>query len=93
MSRTPDIVADAAYLVFSKPARGFTGHFLVDDSFLYAEGGLRDFSPYGPIRSRASARRRPRQDIVFRSVVSQIWAKITSPIGRGRLDARSTTAG
>jgi citronellol/citronellal dehydrogenase len=46
MSRTPDIVADAAYLVFSKPARDFTGHFLIDDSFLYAEGGVRDFSGY-----------------------------------------------
>ena len=49
MSRTPDIVADAAYLVLSKPARGFTGHFLIDDSFLYAEGGVRDFSPYSVV--------------------------------------------
>jgi citronellol/citronellal dehydrogenase len=46
MSRTPDIVADAAYLVFSKPARDFTGHFLIDDSFLYEDGGVRDFSRY-----------------------------------------------
>jgi citronellol/citronellal dehydrogenase len=46
MSRTPDIVADAAYLVFRKPARAFTGRFLIDDSFLYEEGGVRDFAPY-----------------------------------------------
>jgi citronellol/citronellal dehydrogenase len=46
MSRTPDIVADAAYLVFGKPAREFTGRFLIDDSFLYEEGGARDFSRY-----------------------------------------------
>jgi citronellol/citronellal dehydrogenase len=46
MSRTPDIVADAAYLVFGKPAREFTGRFLIDDSFLYEEGGVRDFSRY-----------------------------------------------
>ncbi len=45
MSRTPDIVADAAYLVLGKPAREFTGHFLIDDSFLYEEG-VRDFAGY-----------------------------------------------
>ena len=43
--RTPEIVADAAYAVFSKPARDFTGHFLIDDSFLYGEG-VRDFDRY-----------------------------------------------
>ena len=37
-SRTPEIVADAAYCVFRKPARAFTGHFLIDDTFLTAEG-------------------------------------------------------
>jgi citronellol/citronellal dehydrogenase len=45
MSRTPEIMADAAYAVFHKPAREFTGHFLIDDSFLYAEG-VRDFEHY-----------------------------------------------
>jgi citronellol/citronellal dehydrogenase len=43
--RKPDIVADAAYAVFAKPARGFTGHFLIDDSFL-ADNGVRDFEHY-----------------------------------------------
>src|SRR4029079_18205984 len=28
MSRTPEIMADAAYIVFQKPAKSFTGHFL-----------------------------------------------------------------
>lgn len=46
MSRKPDIVADAAYLVFVQPARGFTGNFLIDDTFLYETGGVRDFEPY-----------------------------------------------
>ena len=46
MSRTPEIVADAAYRVFLKPSRRFTGNFLIDDSFLYEEGGVRDFSVY-----------------------------------------------
>ncbi|HEY6876974.1 MAG TPA: NAD(P)-dependent oxidoreductase [Polyangiales bacterium] len=43
--RTPAIVADAAYAIFNKPAREFSGNFLLDDSFLYAEG-VRDFEPY-----------------------------------------------
>ncbi len=37
-SRRPDIVADAAYLIFQKPSRTFSGNFLIDDSFLAAEG-------------------------------------------------------
>jgi citronellol/citronellal dehydrogenase len=45
MSRTPAIMADAAYLVFQKPSRSFTGHFLIDDTFLAAEG-VTDFEQY-----------------------------------------------
>ena len=45
MSRTPEILADAAYAVFHKPAREFTGNFLIDDSFLASEG-VRDFERY-----------------------------------------------
>ena len=45
MSRKPDIMADAAYAIFNKRAADFTGHFLIDDSFLYAEG-IRDFEHY-----------------------------------------------
>ncbi len=44
-SRTPEILADAAHAVFLKPARAFTGRFLIDDSFL-AEEGVTDFSKY-----------------------------------------------
>lgn len=43
--RTPDILADAAYNVFAKPARNFTGHFLIDDTFL-SENGVTDFDHY-----------------------------------------------
>jgi citronellol/citronellal dehydrogenase len=46
MSRTPDIVADAAHLVFSQPAKSFTGNFLIDDSFLNEVGGVTDFEKY-----------------------------------------------
>jgi citronellol/citronellal dehydrogenase len=43
-SRSPDIVADAACRIFAKPA-SFSGHFLIDDTFLAAEG-ITDFEPY-----------------------------------------------
>ena len=43
--RTVEIMADAAHAVFEKPAKDFTGNFLIDDSFLYAEG-VRDFDQY-----------------------------------------------
>jgi citronellol/citronellal dehydrogenase len=44
-SRTPDILADAAYLIFTKPASSFTGQFLIDDTFLAGEG-VTDFDAY-----------------------------------------------
>jgi citronellol/citronellal dehydrogenase len=43
--RTVEIMADAAHAIFVKPAREFTGNFLIDDSFLYEEG-VRDFEQY-----------------------------------------------
>jgi len=44
-SRTPEILADAAHLIFTKPSREFTGNFLIDDTFL-AEHGESDFDKY-----------------------------------------------
>ena len=43
-SRTPEIMADAAYAIFNKP-RSFTGNFLLDDNFLSCEG-VTDFDQY-----------------------------------------------
>jgi len=43
--RTVDIMADAAYAIFNKPSREFTGQFVIDDTFLYGEG-VRDFAQY-----------------------------------------------
>jgi citronellol/citronellal dehydrogenase len=43
-SRRPDIMADAACRIFAKPA-SFSGRFLIDDSFLAAEG-VADFERY-----------------------------------------------
>jgi citronellol/citronellal dehydrogenase len=44
-SRNADILADAAYRVFLKPARSFSGNFLIDDTFLAGEG-ITDFERY-----------------------------------------------
>ncbi len=44
-SRKPEIMADAAYAILTKPSREFTGHFCVDDSVLEDEG-LTDLSNY-----------------------------------------------
>ena len=46
MSRTPEILADAAHLVFQQPATSFTGRFLIDDTFLHEIGGVSDFERY-----------------------------------------------
>jgi citronellol/citronellal dehydrogenase len=45
MSRTPEIIADAAHLIFQKPSKTFTGQFLIDDTFLTAEG-VSNFDKY-----------------------------------------------
>jgi citronellol/citronellal dehydrogenase len=44
-SRTPEIMGDAAYVIFAKPSREFTGQFCIDDKVLY-ESGVRDFEHY-----------------------------------------------
>ena len=45
MCRTVDIMADAAHVILTKPARAFTGHFCIDDTLLW-EAGVRDFDKY-----------------------------------------------
>jgi citronellol/citronellal dehydrogenase len=44
MSRTPDILAEAAWRIFQKP-KTFTGNFIIDDTFLASEG-ITDFDQY-----------------------------------------------
>ncbi|HRE21989.1 MAG TPA: NAD(P)-dependent oxidoreductase [Rhabdaerophilum sp.] len=44
-SRTPEILADAAAMIFTKDAKTFSGHFLIDDTFMAAEG-VTDFDGY-----------------------------------------------
>jgi citronellol/citronellal dehydrogenase len=44
-SRTPAIMADAAYEILTKPSRELTGQFLIDDDVL-EDAGVTDFSIY-----------------------------------------------
>ena len=44
-SRKPEIMADAALMVFGKSSREFSGNFLIDDSFLH-ENGVTDLDKY-----------------------------------------------
>ncbi len=44
-SRSPEIMADAAHAILTKPARDFTGQFLLDE-FVLRDRGVTDFSRY-----------------------------------------------
>jgi citronellol/citronellal dehydrogenase len=44
-SRKPEIMADAAYAILCRPARSFTGNFVLDDDVLAQEGVI-DFDRY-----------------------------------------------
>ena len=41
-SRSPEIMADAAYIIFNKPKDSFTGNYIIDDTLL-AEHGETNF--------------------------------------------------
>ena len=43
--RKPEIMADAAYAIFNRPARNCSGNFFIDDEVLTAEG-VTDFDQY-----------------------------------------------
>lgn len=44
-SRKPQIMADAAHIILTKPSAGFTGRFCIDDTLL-ADHGVTDFDRY-----------------------------------------------
>ncbi|MBX3256318.1 MAG: NAD(P)-dependent oxidoreductase [Chitinophagaceae bacterium] len=48
MSRTPDIVADAAYYILSRPSDSCTGNSFIDERVL-AEEGITDLSKYNVV--------------------------------------------
>lgn len=45
MSRKPEIMADAAHAILTKPSKAYSGNFVIDDDVLWDEG-VRDFSSY-----------------------------------------------
>lgn len=47
MSRTPEIVADAAYEILTRDSKSCTGNFFIDEVVL-REAGVTDFSGYSP---------------------------------------------
>jgi citronellol/citronellal dehydrogenase len=47
MSRLPDIMADAAHAILTRPSRECTGNFFIDELVL-REAGVTDFSVYAP---------------------------------------------
>ena len=48
ISRKPEIMADAAYEIFIKDSKEFTGNFCIDDLVLY-ESGIKDFTNYADV--------------------------------------------
>jgi citronellol/citronellal dehydrogenase len=48
MSRTPDIIADAAYYILTKPSESCTGNFFIDEDVL-AKEGITDLAHYSVV--------------------------------------------
>jgi len=49
-SRTPEIMADAAYWILTRPSRECTGNFFVDEDLLRKECKVTDFSNYSCVQ-------------------------------------------
>jgi len=47
-SRKPEIVADAAYIILTRPSRDYTGNFFIDDEVLI-ENGVTDLGKYSVV--------------------------------------------
>ncbi len=48
ISRKPEVMADAAYEIFIKDSKEFTGNFCIDDLVLH-ESGVKDFTKYADV--------------------------------------------
>ena len=48
ISRSPEMMADAAHVILTKNSREFTGNFCIDDNLL-ADNGVTDFSQYAEV--------------------------------------------
>ena len=56
MSRKPEIMADAAYLILTQDSRSLTGKFLIDDDVL-KQHGITDMDQYANAPGNYEARR------------------------------------
>ncbi|MCB8837216.1 NAD(P)-dependent oxidoreductase [Aurantimonas sp. VKM B-3413] len=77
MSRKPDIVADAAHAILTRPSRQATGNFFIDELVLMEEG-VEDFSAYGPEGGEPVA-----DFFVPDQVFSQIRTRVGRPLRGG----------
>jgi citronellol/citronellal dehydrogenase len=68
VSRTPEVLADAAYAILTKPSRECTGNFFIDEQVLRDEG-VTDFSVYGP-----EGGQKPLMDFFIPDEVAQRYA-------------------
>ena len=53
MSRKPDIMADAAYLVLTQNSRDYTGQFLIDEDVL-CQHGVTDMEQYANVPGQST---------------------------------------
>lgn len=70
-SRTPQILADAAYAILTRPSRECTGNFFIDEEVLRSEG-VTDFDQYAP-----GATEPPFLDFF---VPDEVVARVPSPV-------------
>jgi citronellol/citronellal dehydrogenase len=75
VSRTPEIVADAAHAVLTQPSRTCTGNFFIDEEVLRARG-VSDFSGYAP-----RAGNDPLAGDFF--IPDEIFARSPTPVAHG----------
>ena len=68
VSRTPEVLADAAYAIVTKPSREVTGNFFIDEDVLRDEG-VTDFSIYGP-----GSGQKPRMDFFIPDATVERYA-------------------
>jgi citronellol/citronellal dehydrogenase len=71
VSRSPQILADAAHAILCRPARECTGNFFIDEELLRAEGKT-DFSEYSPVADERLARDFFVPDDFFERVPSKV---------------------
>ena len=78
MSRSPEIMADAAHAILTRPSGEATGNFYIDEEVLRAEG-ITDFSHYAGRQGRAG-RRLLRAGRGFRAQRHQADRAVLSPV-------------